>query len=102
MRTILKNAPRAALMLAMSALVSGALASAAVAAEYTKGVVKKVDAAAMKVTLTHEDLKNLEMPGMTMVFRIADPALVEKLKPGKDVEFVAERIDGKLTVTAVK
>lgn len=50
----------------------------------------------------HEDLKELEMPGMTMVFRVKDEALLSKLKEGDQIEFVAERVDGKLTVTEVK
>ncbi|WP_440657736.1 copper-binding protein [Ensifer adhaerens] len=74
----------------------------ALAAEFTKGTVKKVDAKAKKVTLIHEELKNLDMPAMTMVFRVKDDAVMEKLKEGASVEFVAERVDGKLTVTEVK
>ncbi len=72
------------------------------AAEFTKGTVKKIDAKAKKVTLIHEELKSLDMPAMTMVFRVKDDALMEKLKEGASVEFVAERVDGKLTVTEVK
>jgi Cu/Ag efflux protein CusF len=34
----------------------------AFAEEFTKGVVNKVDAKAKKVTIKHEELKNLEMP----------------------------------------
>ena len=79
-----------------------ALASGASAAEFTKGKVKKVDAKAKKVTLIHEELKDLEMPAMTMVFRVKDDAMLEKLKEGAAIEFVAERVDGKLTVTEVK
>lgn len=74
----------------------------ALAQEFTKGTVKKVDAAAKKVTITHEELKNLDMPGMTMVFRIKDDALLAKLKEGANIEFVAERADGKLIVAQVK
>ena len=74
----------------------------AIAGDFTKGTVKKVDAKAKKVTLMHEDLKELEMPGMTMVFRVKDEALLSKLKEGDQIEFVAERVDGKLTVTEVK
>ncbi|MBO9656203.1 copper-binding protein [Agrobacterium sp. SOY23] len=74
----------------------------AFAQEFTKGTVKKVDAAAKKVTITHEELKNLDMPGMTMVFRIKDDALLAKLKEGANIEFVAERADGKLIVAQVK
>ena len=42
------------------------------------------------------------MPAMTMVFRVKDEALLSKLKEGDQIEFVAERVDGKLTVTEVK
>ena len=78
------------------------LGSGVFAAEFTKGTVKKVDAKAKKVTLIHEELKDLEMPAMTMVFRVKDDAMLEKLKEGASIEFVAERVDGKLTVTLLK
>ncbi|ARM91724.1 copper-binding periplasmic protein CusF (plasmid) [Rhizobium sp. CIAT894] len=86
----------------IAALLSVSAAFGALAEEFTKGVVNKVDAKAKKVTIKHEDLKNLDMPGMTMVFRVEDPALLEKLKEGSSIEFVAERVNGKLTVTEVK
>ncbi|WOS64686.1 copper-binding protein [Sinorhizobium fredii] len=84
-----------------SALALGT-AYGALAAEFTKGTVKKVDAKAKKVTLIHEELKSLDMPAMTMVFRVQDDAMLEKLKEGANIEFVAERVNGKLTVTQVK
>ncbi|CAN7383081.1 copper-binding protein [Pararhizobium sp. LjRoot235] len=87
---------------ATAATFAGVLATGALAAEFTKGTVKKVDAKAKKVTLIHEELKSLEMPAMTMVFRVKDDALLEKLKEGASIEFVAERVEGKLTVTEVK
>ncbi|MBP1872758.1 hypothetical protein LPJGGPFB_05491 [Ensifer adhaerens] len=79
-----------------------ALAASAQAAEFTKGTVKKLDASAKKVTIAHEDLKNLDMPAMTMVFRVKDEAILAKLKEGAAIEFVADRVDGKLTVTEIK
>nr|WP_250810505.1 copper-binding protein [Neorhizobium tomejilense] len=94
MKTVLKLAVVAALGLAS--------ASGAFAQEFTKGTVKKVDAKAKKVTLIHEELKGLEMPAMTMVFQVGDDALLTKLKEGANVQFVAERVNGKLTVTQVK
>lgn len=94
MKSIIKFA--AAAMLAVTA------ASGAFAAEFTKGTVKKIDVKAKKVTLIHEELKTLEMPAMTMVFRVENDALFEKLKEGANIEFVAERVEGKLTVTTVK
>jgi Cu/Ag efflux protein CusF len=82
------------------ALVFAALP--AFAQDYTKGVVKKVDAKTGKVTIAHEELKNLDMPPMTMVFRMADEAMLEKVKEGQEIEFVADRVNGKLTVTELK
>ncbi len=70
--------------------------------EYTKGVVKKVNAKSGKVTIIHEELKALEMPAMTMVFRVTDDAILEQMEPGDNIEFVAERLKGKLTVTNLK
>ncbi|MCM2450841.1 copper-binding protein [Agrobacterium vitis] len=87
---------------ASTALLAVTLASGAIAAEFTKGTVKKVDAKAKKVTIIHEELKSLEMPAMTMVFRVKDDAMLEKLKEGANIEFVAERVEGKITVTDVK
>ncbi|WP_104665166.1 copper-binding protein [Ensifer adhaerens] len=89
----------AALALAFSVTT---VALPAQAAEFTKGVVKKLDTKAKKVTIDHEDLKNLDMPAMTMVFRVSDDAVLAKLKEGASIEFVADRVNGKLTVTEVK
>ncbi len=74
----------------------------AMATDYTKGVVKKIDAKAGKVTVIHEELKNLDMPAMTMVFRTADEAMMARLKVGETIEFVADRVNGKLTITELK
>lgn len=91
---------KSSLTAAALALVLAALP--AFAQDYTKGVVKKVDAKTGKVTIAHEELKNLDMPPMTMVFRMADEAMLEKVKEGQEIEFVADRVNGKLTVTELK
>ena len=75
---------------------------AAATDEMTDAEVRKVDIDAAKITLKHGDIKSLEMPAMTMVFQVADDAMLEKLKVGAKVQFVAERVNGKLTVTQVK
>ena len=72
------------------------------AAEMTAGMVKKVDEKLMKVTIKHEELKNLDMPSMTMVFAIADAAMLAKLKAGSKIKFTADRVNGRLTVTEVQ
>ena len=71
------------------------------AASLVSGVVRKVDRDAQKVTLRHGPIPTLEMPEMTMVFRVADPKMLENLKPKESVLFKAERVDGQLTVTYI-
>lgn len=88
--------------IAFAAVLTLSIGSMALAVEYTKGVVKKIDVKANKVTIIHEELKNLDMPAMTMVFRIGDEAMIEKLKEGAPVEFVVDRVKGKLTVVELK
>ena len=90
------------LFAALALTASATFALPVQAAEFTKGVVKKIDTKAKKVTIDHEDLKNLDMPAMTMVFRVGDDALLAKLKEGAAIEFVADRVNGKLTVTEIK
>jgi Cu/Ag efflux protein CusF len=64
----------------------------------TSGVVKKVDKGAGKVTIRHGPIVNLGMPKMTMVFRVKDPAMLDRLKEGDKILFVAEKVDGAFTV----
>lgn len=63
------------------------------------GSVVKVNNEQKKVTIKHGPLKNLDMPAMTMVFRVADPAMLESVKQGDNVEFHAEKVDGAITIT---
>jgi Cu/Ag efflux protein CusF len=77
-------------------------ATAAFATEYTKGTVTKVDDKQKKITIKHEELKNLGMSAMTMVFVVADTAMLDKVKEGQAIEFVADRVNGRLTVTEIK
>jgi Cu/Ag efflux protein CusF len=65
----------------------------------TDGEIRKVDKAQGKVTLAHEPIESLGMPKMTMVFRVADPAMLDQVKPGDKVRFAADKVDGKYTVT---
>jgi len=87
-------------LFAATLLLAGAHGAAAT--EFTRGVVKKIDAKAGKVTVIHEELKNLDMPAMTMVFRAADAEMMARLKEGDTIEFVADRVDGKLMITELK
>lgn len=70
-------------------------------ANYTKGVVKSVKTGG-KVTVIHEELVDLGMPAMTMVFRTANDEILEALSEGQEIEFLADRVNGKLTITKLK
>jgi Cu/Ag efflux protein CusF len=67
-----------------------------------QGEVRKVDKDRGKVTLRHGPIPNLDMPAMTMVFRVADPRMLDAVKEGEKVRFSAQRIDGVFTVTALE
>jgi len=56
------------------------------------GEVRRVDKDAKKITLRHGPLQNLDMPAMTMVFQVKDPAMLEQVKAGDKVKFRAEKI----------
>lgn len=70
-------------------------------AQPTEGEVRKIDTAQNKITLKHGEIKNLDMPAMSMVFSVRDPALLGKVKPGDKVRFTAEKIGGTYTVTSL-
>ncbi len=72
------------------------------AAAMAEGTVKKLDKSAGKLTIAHGPLENLGMPGMTMVFRTKDPAMLDQVKAGDKIRFTAERINGAFTVTALE
>lgn len=76
--------------------------AAGAAASMTDGTVKKVDKAAGKMTIAHGPLENLGMPGMTMVFRVKDPAMLERVKAGDKIRFAAEKINGGITVVQLE
>ena len=66
------------------------------------GEVRKVDKDQGKVTLKHGPLTNLDMPAMTMVFKVADPKMLEGMKEGDKVKFAADKVNGAITVTAIE
>ena len=74
----------------------------AATAEMTEAEVRKIDKANMKMTLKHGDIKNLEMPGMTMVFQVKEPAMLDMVQVGSKIRFTAEKADGAIVVTALE
>lgn len=75
---------------------------AAGTAEMSEGEVRKIDKDSKKITLKHGEIKNLDMPGMTMVFRVKDIAMLDKVQAGDKVKFKAENSGGALVVTEIR
>jgi Cu/Ag efflux protein CusF len=67
-----------------------------------EGVIRKIDAAAGKVTLRHGELAGLDMPAMTMTFGVKDKAILKGFKAGDKVRFKVDRSDdGNMTVSSM-
>ena len=71
-------------------------------ADMTDGEVRKVDKENKKITLKHGVIKNLDMPGMTMVFGVKDAAMLDKVKAGDKVKFKAEQTGTAIVVTDIQ
>ena len=97
-----------ALVLPPPALAQGTPAATAQAkapapsAAWTDGVVRTIHKKEGQITISHEPLVNLGMGKMTMTFRLKAPALIEGIKEGSRIRFVAENVNGELTVVALQ
>lgn len=85
------------------AALAGALAATAAMSQTpdVDGEVRKVDKTQQKVTIKHGPIKNIDMPAMTMVFRVKDAKMLDSLAEGDKVKFSAEKINGQYTITAI-
>ena len=66
------------------------------------GEVQMVDKKARNITLRHGEIRNVQMPAMTMVFGVRDPLLLDRIKKGDKVKFKVEAVDGVPTVTVIE
>ncbi len=76
--------------------------AAASTGDMTEAEVRKVDRENRKITLKHGEIKNLEMPAMTMVFQVKDAALLDNLKTGDKVRFKASKEGGSIVATEIQ
>jgi Cu(I)/Ag(I) efflux system periplasmic protein CusF len=81
---------------------AAAAAKAQAPAEFTAAEVRKVDKDAGKITLKHEEIKNLGMPPMAMVFQVKDTAMLDKYTVGDKVQFKAVYDAGKYVVVEIR
>ena len=79
-----------------------AATQAAAAPEMATGEIRKIDLDTARITLKHGEIKNLDMPPMTMVFAVKDKALLGALKAGDKVKFRAVNEGGKYTVIEIE
>ena len=89
-----------ALLLASALPLGGALAQGDL--PMTEGTVRKVDAEQGKVTIKHGPIANLEMPPMTMVFGMKDPAGLDGLERGDEVRFTVVEEGGKMLIERIE
>lgn len=90
-------------------LMSAALAAlfslpllAADPAPLSQGEVRKVDAAAQKITLRHGPIASVGMPPMTMVFEVERPELLEGVSAGEKVSFQVQQQGNRYIVTELQ
>ncbi len=101
-----------ALLAASTIFASGAAVAAgdhssqphatATASDMADGEVRKIDMDNKKITVKHGEIKNLQMPGMTMVFQVKDPAMLGQVKVGDKIMFAAEKAGGALVITSMQ
>lgn len=65
------------------------------------GLVKKVDKAGGKLTVSHDALPN-GMPAMTMAFKVKDASWLNKVKDGQKIRFASENINGAMTIVRLE
>ena len=85
----------------MASLALSLPAAATEPATGADGEVRRIDRAQARVTLRHGEIRALDMPPMTMVFRVRDPKLLDGLAVGDKVRFEAVAADGSYIVTAI-
>jgi len=96
------QAPAAAASDSHSSHHTEATAAPAPQADLSEGEITRWDPRTLRLTLKHGEIKNLEMPPMTMVFRVADAGVVGDLKPGDKVRFRAEQVSGAYHVQRIE
>lgn len=71
--------------------------------ELVDGQITKIDQSAGKITIRHGPIKKFDMDeGMTMVFRVGDPSILQDVKAGDKIKFEPDRVNGQFTVTKIQ
>ena len=90
---------------ALVAVLMSAVASPAISAEkdspVIQGEVQRVDVDNSMITIDHDPIEALDMPAMTMDFRVPDAAMLQGIETGMNVEFLAVEDQGELVIRAL-
>lgn len=94
--------PLIMVVIAAAVLMPAVSAQSTQSSAMAEGEVRKVDKEAKKITIRHGPLQKLDMPAMTMVFQVSDPAMLERVKAGDKVRFDAEKVGGAFMLTKIE
>jgi Cu/Ag efflux protein CusF len=78
------------------------VAAPALAQQLADGEIRRVDREAKKITIKHGPIASLDMPPMTMVFQVKDPAMLDQVKAGDRIRFGADKVNGAYVVTRIE
>lgn len=68
----------------------------------TRGEVRAINKQKQRITLKHDEIKNLNMAAMTMAFAVKEPAMLDQVKVGDTVEFKAVKDKGTSTLIELR
>ena len=68
----------------------------------TDGEIRKIDKENGKITIKHGEIKHMDMPPMSMVFHVKDKAVLDKVKVGEKIVFIALQEAGKMIATDIQ
>lgn len=66
------------------------------------GEVRRVNSRTKEITIKHGPIPHLDMGPMTMAFAVKDPAMLDRVKPGDKVRFIAEKVGNEAVVTKIE
>jgi Cu(I)/Ag(I) efflux system periplasmic protein CusF len=83
------------------AALAAATVSISAFAQQAEGEVTKVDKPQARITVKHNGIKHLDMPAMTMAFRVNDAKVLDTVAAGDRVRFSADKVNGSYTITSL-
>jgi len=66
------------------------------------GEVTRINKDTKKLTIRHGPMPHLDMPAMTMVYAVKDPAMLDQVKVGSKIKFIGDKVDGTFTVLSIE